>query len=59
MSVAFGHDADDHYQEPRSRFWDMRPSYAVGLFEGVVDGTNHKREHYGNSGRASAKRESA
>lgn len=35
MSVAFGHEADDHYQEQPSRLWDLR-RYAVGLFEGLL-----------------------
>lgn len=35
MRVAFGHEADDHYQEQPSRLWDLR-RYAVGLFEGLL-----------------------
>ncbi|MFC4524920.1 hypothetical protein [Cupriavidus pinatubonensis] len=35
MSVALGHEADDHYQEQRSRLWNLR-RYAVGLFEGLL-----------------------
>lgn len=35
MSVASGHEADNHYQKQRSRLWDLR-RYAVGLFEGLL-----------------------